>query len=134
LEQAVIDADSGDGIQTLADVLPADDYDGDGVSNEQEFILGTDLTFADAGGLDISAQGNAVTLEIETRLIAGQAYTLYTNRLYTIQHVPLMLPDGNWTNLPGMTFPATGATVTMTNTQPAAQGYYRYKVDLEKIQ
>jgi hypothetical protein len=43
-EQQIIDDDPGDAIETLADVLPEDDYDGDGLTNGQEFAYGTDPT------------------------------------------------------------------------------------------
>lgn len=41
-EQVIISDDPTDGIGILADVLPGDDYDGDGSSNYQEFLYGTD--------------------------------------------------------------------------------------------
>lgn len=40
-EQALIDHDAGGRLRTLADVNPHDDLDGDGLSNLQEFHLGT---------------------------------------------------------------------------------------------
>jgi len=43
-EQQIIDDDTGDGINTVQDVLPEDDYDGDTVSNEDEYLAGTDPT------------------------------------------------------------------------------------------
>lgn len=43
-EQMIIDHDPADDIETLADVLPGDDYDGDGHSNLQEYLYGTDPT------------------------------------------------------------------------------------------
>jgi formylglycine-generating enzyme required for sulfatase activity len=43
-EQQIIDADLGDTITTILDVLPADDFDGDGQSNENELGAGTDPT------------------------------------------------------------------------------------------
>ena len=45
-EQKIIDADAGDGIETAADVLPDDDFDGDGISNIDEYEAGTDPTTA----------------------------------------------------------------------------------------
>jgi len=49
-EQAIIDADGGDGITTTAHVLPEDDFDGDGLTNLEEYLLGSDPTSADSNG------------------------------------------------------------------------------------
>jgi len=43
-EQQIISADSGDGITSLADVRPQDDFDGDGWTNAAEFQFGSDPT------------------------------------------------------------------------------------------
>ena len=43
-ETLIIDANPSDGIDTLDDVIPAADFDSDGVSNYIEFILGFDPT------------------------------------------------------------------------------------------
>ena len=40
-EQALIDADRSGRLRTLADVKPGDDLDGDGLTNLQEYLLGT---------------------------------------------------------------------------------------------
>lgn len=49
-EQGIIDADSGDTIETLEDVLPEDDFDGDTITNMDEFIHGSDPTVFDLLG------------------------------------------------------------------------------------
>jgi hypothetical protein len=46
LEQQIIDDDPNDGIVGYGDVLPGDDYDGDGESNQVEYDNGTDPTDA----------------------------------------------------------------------------------------
>jgi hypothetical protein len=43
-EQQIIDADPNDGITTINDVNPNDDFDGDGLTNDEEFWNRTDPT------------------------------------------------------------------------------------------
>jgi hypothetical protein len=43
-EQQIIDKDSGDAIETIDDVLPGSDFDGDGESNSMEYGNGTNPT------------------------------------------------------------------------------------------
>ena len=43
-EQQIIDADPNDAIETIDDVRPGDDFDGDGWSNLTEYLAGTDPT------------------------------------------------------------------------------------------
>ena len=38
-EQAIVDADPHDGITSVGDVLPREDFDTDGLTNENEFLL-----------------------------------------------------------------------------------------------
>lgn len=47
-EQAIIDADLGDAINTIEDVLPGDDFDNDGSTNQQESANNTDPTDDDS--------------------------------------------------------------------------------------
>jgi len=46
-EQLIIDFNTGDGIDTIDDVLPGDDFDGDGRTNYDEYVNGTDPTSID---------------------------------------------------------------------------------------
>lgn len=55
-EQSIIDADTGDGITTTAHVLPEDDFDGDGLTNLEEYLLGSDPTSNDSNGDGLSDQ------------------------------------------------------------------------------
>jgi hypothetical protein len=41
-EQQIVDADPDDGIDSVDDVMAEDDFDGDGLCNEHEYIAGTD--------------------------------------------------------------------------------------------
>ena len=49
-EQAIIDADPGDAINTIEDVLPGDDFDNDGSSNAEEQDRSTNPVAADSDG------------------------------------------------------------------------------------
>jgi hypothetical protein len=63
-EQQIVDANLGDSITSIADVLPGDDYDGDGLNNMEEFIAGTLPT--DSGSV----------FAISTTAAAGSQYVL----------------------------------------------------------
>lgn len=43
-DQQIVDANPSDAITSIADVQPGDDFDGDGQSNQQEYIAGTSPT------------------------------------------------------------------------------------------
>lgn len=47
-EQRIIDFSSTDAINTLDDVLPGDDFDGEGMTNREEFFWHTDPNVPDA--------------------------------------------------------------------------------------
>ena len=47
-EQQIVDADPNDGIVSIADVLAGDDFDGDGLTNLEEYLKGTDPTDSDS--------------------------------------------------------------------------------------
>jgi len=47
-EQQIIQADNNDAITNVADVLPGDDFDGDGLNNLQEYLNHTNPTQADS--------------------------------------------------------------------------------------
>jgi len=70
LEQQIIDADPNDAISTLDDVLPGDDFDGDGESNWTEYANATDPTDP------MSAQGGDVegdkTIDLADAILALQ--------------------------------------------------------------
>lgn len=60
-ESQIVDALSGDGIITVAQVLPADDFDMDGISNLQEFLAGTDPTVATTPAAPVWTSVNAIS-------------------------------------------------------------------------
>jgi len=50
----IVDADSNDSISSLSDVRDVDDFDGDGLSNLEEFIYGTSPILYSTDGDDLS--------------------------------------------------------------------------------
>ena len=52
-EQAIIDADPEDVISTIADVQPEDDYDADGLNNQNEFLQGSNPLTNDHPALEL---------------------------------------------------------------------------------
>ncbi|MCB1129941.1 MAG: discoidin domain-containing protein [Verrucomicrobiae bacterium] len=56
-EQQIIDADAGDAIEDVFDVLKTDDFDGDTLTNQREYDLGTDPTVANN---PVSADGDSL--------------------------------------------------------------------------
>lgn len=75
-EQRLIDADPLDALLTIQDVSPADDFDRDGMSNNQEYRAGTDP--ANPGSvlrLDWSGS-EAATITLSLRTETGRAYSV----------------------------------------------------------
>ncbi|GAA5481477.1 hypothetical protein [Haloferula sargassicola] len=64
-EQVIIDFDSGDAYAALADVLPGDDFDGDGSTNLQEFLAGSDPTDFYSTAADTDGDGMTDTWEVQ---------------------------------------------------------------------
>ncbi len=81
-EQAIVDADPNDNITSVEDVLPDDDFDGDGKTNEQEYNDGTDPTVAATYRLttSISPQaGGSVTPECSGGCVYNNGITMTVN-------------------------------------------------------
>jgi hypothetical protein len=78
-EQAIVEANPADTLHTTADVRASDDFDGDGLSNLQEYLAGTRATdpasvFAMASaGPPASGEGFVV----RWHSVAGKTYTLH---------------------------------------------------------
>ena len=74
-EQLIIDADSGDTITTLADVLPDDDFDGDGFANQIEHFMGLDPLINDGdGAFEVFDDGSFLTLSYRRSKVAPPAF------------------------------------------------------------
>jgi hypothetical protein len=135
-EQKIIAA-SGGLFTTVAQVLPDADFDGDGLPNLREFILGTDPTVRDdaAAALDIHAPTGKVTVGWRTFASTGTAYQLYRGRYYTLEN-STNLPDPNgWQPIPGyIERAASGTNMVYTNTAPAVPAeMYRGRIRLQPV-
>ena len=77
-EQLIITAEPADGISSISDVLPDDDFDQDGFSNFEEYQRGTDPTVSDK--LYIShvppSRSTGDRVEIDWVTKPGESYTL----------------------------------------------------------
>jgi hypothetical protein len=77
-EQQIVDADPDDEIESIDDVMPQSDFDGDGLSNAPEFIAGTDPTDADSRFAQIApALPTAGTFTVQWYSVTGKRYTVY---------------------------------------------------------
>jgi hypothetical protein len=76
-ERAIVDFDPEDEIDDIGDVEGADDFDGDGASNHDEWLAGTDPTDA-SSVLAISSIVNGLdsTIIIRWRSVSGKQYSI----------------------------------------------------------
>ncbi|MBN1671540.1 MAG: fibronectin type III domain-containing protein [Kiritimatiellae bacterium] len=106
-----------------------DDFDGDGMSNAEEYIAGTDPTGSAATfAVAVELAGPHIAVSLPTVAASGPAYTGLTRR-YAIECRDSLAGSGGWQAVPGYEdFAATDATVTYTNAGPAGTVLYRGKV------
>lgn len=117
----------------IGQVAPDGDGDGDTLTNEREFGLGTDPTVDDAGlaFIDIGIENGEVVVRFNTIPVSGTGYDLYSSRLYTLEQSERLYPVA-WSNVTGQVeLPGNGYPVVYTNVVPAERMFYRYKVRLE---
>ena len=75
-ERALIDRDSTGRLRTLADIKPGDDLDGDGLTNLQEYLIGTyALDRLDGLALEVLAVENG-RARLRFASVPGRVYTL----------------------------------------------------------
>jgi hypothetical protein len=88
-EKRIIDADSGDGIATVEDVNPEDDFDGDGQDNRTEYNAGTDGTDPESFFTVLFANpdpADAANFQVSWKVVPARSYCVLWAES----------PDGPW--------------------------------------
>lgn len=120
-ERAIINANTSDSLVVLVDVLPNDDFDGDGVSNVMEEKAGTDTTsaadFFRVASIDASGSETPYSIFVEGR----------KNRTYYLERSTEL--DEAWTPIYQFGPLATDQLVELFDAQPTNTAAF-YKVRL----
>ncbi|MEO6751409.1 MAG: hypothetical protein ABIP85_06490, partial [Chthoniobacteraceae bacterium] len=108
------------------------DPDGDGWTNAQEYIFGTNPKTNDYTSLvTIAATGGNLTITFVTRQTAGTGYSGLT-RYYTVETNNDLTNSAAWTPLAGYTdIPASGQNIQVIIPIATAPRFYRLKVRLQ---
>ena len=137
-EQQIVKASSGrtNAFANVSQVLPWDDFDGDGIPNIVEFMAGTDPTVRDANRLsvDIEKTNGQVRVRFNTIPATGAVYGLFQGRYYTLENSTNVVAASNWaavTNFVDLL--GSGTSLTFTNPSPAGAGFYRSAIRLQSI-
>jgi hypothetical protein len=117
-EKGIIDANPNDGITSLTDVHSDDDFDGDGQTNGEEFIGGTDPTNGESYFCVEQFYRNGRDFLMSWNPALGRVYSVYwtTNLQSGFQCLESNIP---WTR------------GSFTNSASAPCGYYKIGVRLE---
>jgi hypothetical protein len=110
----------------------SEDPDGDGLTNAEEYVMGTVPTQPDAASplMAASAEGG-VTLSFVARQADGAGYAGLTRR-YTVESSTSLADPGLWVVLPGYSGIAGGnQTVTLTPPHAGDRSFYRLRITLE---
>ncbi|MBN1674948.1 MAG: metallophosphoesterase [Kiritimatiellae bacterium] len=129
-ENRIIAADTNDAIETIADVNPEDNFDSDPLSNEAEFIAGTDPADSNACfQLDVNLANGSVLVSFHAREASGTDYAGFS-RYFELQERTL-LTSGDWDAVASYTnIFATNQPVALTSSN--TPGFFRARVWLER--
>ncbi len=132
-EQQIIDA-SGGAFTSASQVLPGDDFDGDGLSNGDEFVLGSNPVSADPewAQLAIGNAGGTVFVGFPTIPLTGSAYSFYSGRFYTLSSKTNLL-DTLWNAVPAYSSLPAGGPIVFTNAAPLPFEVYRFGAALQPV-
>ncbi len=93
IDQQIVDADPGDGIATIWDVLPGDDFDGDGISNYAEVLAGTSpidpASFFAISAVNTAPGGTNGQFVVRWYSESGKTYTIHRTTNLAAGFVPL---------------------------------------------
>ena len=117
---------------TSGNYADAADYDGDGLTNYQEYVFGSDpKTKNTTIFLTQTLAGGTITLTFVAKQATGSGYAGIT-RHYAVESTTDLTGTVTWTALPG--YPdivATGQNVTVTQSATGAKRFYRLKAWLQ---
>jgi len=125
-EQLLIDNDRTGRLRTLADVKPGDDFDGDGLTNYQEYLLGTyALDPLDGLALTVVEAVNGFA-HLRFAVALGRTYTIKTSSDLTTWAAQ-SFAVGTAAGAPVTTFAATTITVqdVWVPLPPGGTAFYR---------
>jgi hypothetical protein len=112
--------------------IGAQDSDGDGTSNADEYTLGTPpRTASSANPLQPTPGGGNFTLTFTARRATGTGYTGRT-RYYDVQTTTDLANTDSWADLPGFTnIVANDQVVAVVQAVSASPRFYRLRVRVE---
>lgn len=120
---------------SIEEVLPDDDYDGDGASNRNEFIAGTDpLDSQSYAKVFVHLTQGHLAVSMATHAPTGSFYRLYRDRRYSLEQTPA-LPTSDWTGITNyINQSATGHLLLYTNSiLEEAPMFFRGTIHLDPL-
>jgi hypothetical protein len=134
-EQQVVDA-SGGGFTNVTQVLPGDNFDGDALTNEEEFLLGSDPTVEDdhLHLVDLIFSNGAAMVGMMTFPATGTSYRAYSGRYYSFERAAVLGMPTAWGMVPEhIDVLGMGGLTVYTNATPTTNEFYRGAVDLKPL-
>ncbi len=114
------------------DAADNSDHDGDGLTNAQEYVLGTDPKTATSTPLAITAGGaGTTTLTFTAALATGPGYTGLT-RIYDVQTTTDLANPSSWQPVSGYTgIVGNNQVITITQPMDVPLRFYRLSIRLQ---